>query len=99
MRDLRRLLDGATPQMVAATSPLQNVDAVRSPILLIHADRDRVVELEQSEKMAAGLKAAGKAVEFLTIKDDDHGLAKSASRTQMLEALGAFLAKNLPVAR
>jgi dipeptidyl aminopeptidase/acylaminoacyl peptidase len=99
MRDLRRLLDGATPQMVAATSPLQNVDAVRAPILLIHADRDRVVELEQSEKMAAALKAAGKSVEFVTIKDDDHGLAQSATRTQMLEALGAFLAKNLPVTR
>ena len=67
--------------MVNATSPAQNIAAVRAPILLIHADRDHVVEIEQSERMAAGLKAAGKSVDFVTIKDDDHGLAQSASRT------------------
>jgi dipeptidyl aminopeptidase/acylaminoacyl peptidase len=97
MRDLRRLLAGASPAMISATSPLQNVASVRAPVLLVHADRDRVVEIEQSEKMAAALKTAGKQVDFVTIKDDDHGLAQSASRTQLLETLETFLAKNLPV--
>ena len=97
MRDLRRLLAGASPELISSTSPLQNVAAVRAPVLLIHGDRDHVVEIEQSEKMAAALKAASKPVEFLTIKGDDHGLAQSANRVQLLQALEAFLAKNLPV--
>ena len=46
---------------------------------------------------AAALKAAGKPVEFVTFKNEDHFLLRSAPRTQLLETLGAFLAKNLPV--
>jgi dipeptidyl aminopeptidase/acylaminoacyl peptidase len=48
--------------------------------------------------MASAMKAAGKPVEFVTLVDENHYLTKSATRTQTLEALQAFLAKNLPVA-
>jgi dipeptidyl aminopeptidase/acylaminoacyl peptidase len=47
--------------------------------------------------MAEAMKAAGKPVEFVTFEGQDHYLLKSAPRTKMLETLGAFLAKNLPV--
>jgi len=63
----------------------------------MHGDQDGSVDYEQSQRMASALKAAGKPVEFVTFKNEDHFLLRSAPRTQLLETLGAFLAKNLPV--
>jgi dipeptidyl aminopeptidase/acylaminoacyl peptidase len=47
--------------------------------------------------MEKAMKAAGKSVEFITLSGENHYLTKSATRTQTLEALEAFLAKNLPL--
>lgn len=97
IRSLRRMLSDASSAKLRETSPLQQVAAIRAPILLIHADQDTVVLPEQSEKMAAALRGAGKPVQHVVLTGDDHYLLKSATRTQMLETLDAFLAKNLPV--
>lgn len=97
IRSLRRMLADASSAKLRATSPLQQVGSIRAPILLIHGDQDTVVLPEQSEKMAAALQSMGKSVQYVALTGDDHYLLKSATRTQMLETLGAFLAKNLPV--
>jgi dipeptidyl aminopeptidase/acylaminoacyl peptidase len=49
--------------------------------------------------MAEALRRAGKPVEYVSLIDDNHYLTKTASRQQVLEALDAFLAKNLPVSQ
>jgi hypothetical protein len=36
-------------------------------------------------------------VEFVTLVDENHYLTRFATRTQTLDALQAFLARNLPV--
>jgi dipeptidyl aminopeptidase/acylaminoacyl peptidase len=97
VRSLRRMLGDADTAKLRAISPLQQVSAVRVPILLVHGDQDGVVPIEQSKLMADALKESGKPVEFLTLAGEGHDLLNSGSRTQMLETLGAFLAKNLPV--
>jgi dipeptidyl aminopeptidase/acylaminoacyl peptidase len=97
IRSLRKQLADAGSAKLNATSPLKHVADIKAPILLLHADLDTVVPIEQSQKMAEALKAAGKPVEFVTLVGDDHYLQQSSARTQMLESLGAFLAKNLPV--
>ena len=80
-----------------AMSPSEHVAAVRAPILLIWVDQDSEVSPEESERMRDALMAAHKVVETLVLKDADHDLQTAKARTQMLEALGTFLAKNLPV--
>ena len=97
IRGLRRTLGNATLAEQAAASPMQHVNAIRAPVLLMHADQDTVVSIEQSRRMAAAMTKAGKPVEFVTIHGDDHYLMHSATRIQMADTLGAFLAKNLPV--
>jgi dipeptidyl aminopeptidase/acylaminoacyl peptidase len=96
IRSLRRMLSDANSAKLRDTSPLQQVGAIRAPILLIHADQDTVVLPEQSDKMAAALGGMGKRVEHVVRVGDDHYLLKSATRTQMLQTLETFLAKNLP---
>ena len=41
---------------------------------------------------------AGKPHELMILEDENHYFTKAANRTRMLEAIEAFLAKNLPVA-
>jgi dipeptidyl aminopeptidase/acylaminoacyl peptidase len=97
IRSLRRMLSDASSAKLRDTSPLEQAGSIRAPILLIHADQDTVVLPEQSEKMAAALQGMGKPVQYVALTGDDHYLLKSATRIRMLEALEAFLAKNLPV--
>jgi dipeptidyl aminopeptidase/acylaminoacyl peptidase len=72
------------------------VNEVTAPVLLIHGRDDTVVPYEQSDLMAAALKRAGKSVELVTLKHEDHWLSRSATRLQMLEATVAFLKVNNP---
>jgi dipeptidyl aminopeptidase/acylaminoacyl peptidase len=81
---------------LAAISPLMHVGAVSGPILLIHGKDDTVVPYEQSEVMEKALKHAGKPVQFVTLKHEDHWLSRNATRLQMLEATVAFLRANNP---
>ncbi len=80
-----------------AWSPARHVTDIRAPILLIHGDKDTVVLPSQSQLMADRLKGAGKPYELVVLAGENHYLTKSATRTQTLEALETFLAKNLPV--
>ncbi len=53
-------------------SPARRVKAPVAPFLLIHGDADPIVPLQQSEKMAAALKAAGGSVELIIKKGGGH---------------------------
>jgi dipeptidyl aminopeptidase/acylaminoacyl peptidase len=98
MDELREDLDAASPAKLEASSPLRRAAAaVRTPVLLIHGDQDTVVPIEQSERMAEQLRALNIPHEFIVLENENHYLTRSATRTQTLEALERFLAKNLPV--
>jgi dipeptidyl aminopeptidase/acylaminoacyl peptidase len=97
MDGLKKQLGGATRAALEAGSPGRHAAKVRAPVLLIHGDRDTVVSVAQSERMAGALKAAGKPYELVVLEGENHYLAQSAHRTRALEAMERFLAKNLPV--
>jgi dipeptidyl aminopeptidase/acylaminoacyl peptidase len=99
MQEFRKMLGTAPPAKLLATSPSHQVANIRAPVLLIHGDKDTVVPIEQSQNMATAMTAAGKPVEFVTLTNENHYLTRAATRTQTLEALETFLAKNLPVAQ
>ncbi|HEX2558975.1 alpha/beta hydrolase family protein, partial [Phenylobacterium sp.] len=95
----RRMLgkNGPNSPELVSTSPLRQVANIQAPVLLVHGGQDTIVEPVQSAAMRDALKAAGKPVEHLLLTDDDHYLRRPGSRTQLLTALEAFLAKHLPV--
>jgi dipeptidyl aminopeptidase/acylaminoacyl peptidase len=97
IEELRAELGAASSETLQAQSPARHAGAVRAPVLLIHGDKDTVVDIAQSELMADALKAAGKAYEFVVLENENHYLTRTATRTQTLEVLERFLAKNLPV--
>jgi dienelactone hydrolase len=79
-----------------AISPIDHVASVDVPVLLIHGRDDTVVPYAQSAEMADALKHAGKRVEFVTLKREDHWLSRTATRQQMLDAVVAFLETHNP---
>lgn len=80
---------------IDAVSPIKLVDRVKMPVLLMHGADDLTVPIRQSERMNQALKAAGKQVEFVRIKGDDHYLVSNESRRVVLTKLQEFLAAHI----
>lgn len=57
---------------VDGMSPLEHAAEVSIPIFLYHGDRDTTVDPKESDRFVAALKAAGKPVKFLALKDMGH---------------------------
>jgi len=83
-------------KVLAEISPAANVEKVTIPVLLIHGKDDSVVPLEQSQIMADALRKAGKPVELLVQKGEDHWLSRGDTRLQTLTATMAFVEKHNP---
>jgi dipeptidyl aminopeptidase/acylaminoacyl peptidase len=81
---------------VAAGSPLQNVAAITAPVLMFHGTMDLNVGVEQSRRMDAALKAAGKKSELVTFDGLEHSLVDSNARAHMLDRIDAFLKASSP---
>jgi dipeptidyl aminopeptidase/acylaminoacyl peptidase len=86
---------GAPP--LKSISPIAYAARADAPILLIHGQDDSVVPLEQSQIMYSALKSAGKPVEFIQTKSEDHWLSREDTRVATLKAAVAFVEKYDPV--
>jgi dipeptidyl aminopeptidase/acylaminoacyl peptidase len=80
---------------VTEGSPLRRVASIQAPVLLVHGTMDANVRYEQSAKMDAALKGAGKQSELLTFDGLDHQLDDSDARTQMLTKIGELLERTI----
>jgi pimeloyl-ACP methyl ester carboxylesterase len=87
---------GPDDPILKTISPLEQVNDVTIPILLIHGRDDTVVPFEQSELMADALKKAKKSVELVKLKNEDHWLSRSDTRLQMLQETVRFLLEHNP---
>ncbi len=79
-----------------AISPVKLAGRADAPVLLIHGRDDSVVPIEQSREMRDALQSAHKEVEMLELPSEDHGLSRTATRTQMLNAAVTFVEKRDP---
>lgn len=80
----------------AAVSPINAIDRIAAPLLLIHGKKDVTVDHAQSNKMHAAMRRAGKPVEFLSLPLADHYFTREPDRLALLEAMEAFLARYNP---
>jgi dipeptidyl aminopeptidase/acylaminoacyl peptidase len=77
-------------------SPALQADKADAPVLLIHGVDDTTVPISQSQEMERELKRAGKPVEFVTLKGEDHYMSKEETRLEMLKASVEFVLKQNP---
>jgi dipeptidyl aminopeptidase/acylaminoacyl peptidase len=85
-------------EAIDAVSPVKLADRFEAPVLLIHGSDDLVVPVRHSEEMEAALTRAGKPVEYLKLKGDDHGLSDGANRVAALTAIRDFVAAHINAA-
>jgi dipeptidyl aminopeptidase/acylaminoacyl peptidase len=79
-----------------AVSPINAVDRMKTPLLLIHGKKDITVSYVHSSKMYDRMRKSGKTVEFVLIPLADHHFARQDDRVALLSAMEAFLTKYNP---
>ena len=89
-KGLLEVADDKDPKL-REISPAFQAAKVSVPVLLIHGVDDTVVKIAQSMRMAEALKKAGKPVEMITLKGEDHWLSNGETRLQMLTESARFL--------
>jgi len=76
-------------------SPINHVEKINKPVLLIHGQRDLVVPMKQSEMMYEELIDAEKTVEFIELEKGDHYLRNFQNRMAALKAIDVFIKKHI----
>ncbi len=78
-----------------ATSPIKQVEKIHTPILLVHGEKDRVVPVSQSEKMANELAKQNKEYQLLILEDGSHDLHTYDQRIKLFSEMGRFVDSHL----
>lgn len=77
-------------------SPIHYAGDVKAPVLLVHGDFDRQVDVSQSQRMYSALKSKGKDVRYVELLNEDHYLSDNENRRQTFREMDEFLSKYLP---
>jgi len=76
---------GTDDAMLEAASPRRRVAEIRCPVFLVHGTDDRIVPVEQTRRLNAALRSAGKRVEFVEVNDAGHSDWEDDREQELLE--------------
>jgi dipeptidyl aminopeptidase/acylaminoacyl peptidase len=90
--------DPEDPEQLAdleARSPLNFVDRITAPLLVIQGANDPRVTKTESDQIVEALRARGVEVEYLVKDDEGHGFVKPENRMDAYRTIERFLARHL----
>jgi dipeptidyl aminopeptidase/acylaminoacyl peptidase len=93
-----RMGDPSTPEgkaQLERQSPLNHVDKMRTPLLVVQGANDPRVKKSESDQIVVALRDRGFPVEYLLADDEGHGFARPVNQMAMYAAVEKFLAKHL----
>lgn len=73
------------PSRYVERSPITYAKAIRTPLLLIHAESDLRCPVEQSEQLFVALRRLGREVVLVRFRDESHGMAALGRPRHRLE--------------
>jgi dipeptidyl aminopeptidase/acylaminoacyl peptidase len=76
-------------------SPINKVDQIRAPLLVIHGANDPRVPIGETEQMVQALRDLGRTVEFLRLEDEGHQIAKLKNKLVAFPMAVDFLRRHL----
>jgi dipeptidyl aminopeptidase/acylaminoacyl peptidase len=76
-------------------SPVYHARNVKTPLLLLHNDKDGAVDFNQGVEFFNALRRLGKPVVMLQYKGEDHGLAKPVNRKDYTVRMREFFDHHL----
>lgn len=68
-------------------SPVNDVQRIRTPLLIMHGDHDRRTGTAQSEMLYRGLRVLGRPVELVRYPNADHDMSRTGDVRQRLDRL------------
>lgn len=72
-------------------SPLTYVEDIRTPLLIIHSDRDRRTGVNQSEVLYKSLKVLERPVEYVRYPEEGHDLSRTGDPKRRMDRLGRIV--------
>lgn len=78
-------------QLYRERSPINHLDRLNTPMLILQGLKDAVVPPNQAYAMADAVRAKGLPVALVTFDDEGHGFRALAARRAALEAMVSFL--------
>ena len=99
-RDLRRVEygDERDPEMRAhleKISPLNNVEKIKIPMLIVQGENDPRVPVTESGQVVAALREQGETVWYMNALNEGHGYRKKENRDVYQQATVLFLKEHL----
>ena len=99
-RDLRRVEygDERDPDMRAhleKIAPLNNVDKINIPMLIVQGENDPRVPVTESEQVVEALRTQGQTVWYMNALNEGHGYRKKENRDIYMQATAHFLREHL----
>ena len=82
-------------EFLESISPLNRLEAIRAPLMVIHGANDPRVPVYEAEQMVSTLRARGRDVAYLRYEDEGHGLAKAKNRADAWPKVVDFFAAKL----
>jgi dipeptidyl aminopeptidase/acylaminoacyl peptidase len=76
-------------------SPLNFVDRIRAPLLVVHGANDPRVKQSESDRIVVALRDKKHDVEYIVAPDEGHGFRAPENNLAMSAAMEKFLAKHL----
>ncbi|MFI5358057.1 MAG: alpha/beta hydrolase family protein, partial [Opitutales bacterium] len=84
--------DAADP---ADISPVNHMDRIRAPLLLVYSKDDKTVPFEQARLLRDALDQAHKPYEFISKFNEGHGFYTYDHRLELYQRIDKFLAENM----
>ncbi len=72
-------------------SPLNKVDKIKAPLMIIHGRNDPRVPVGEAEQMHEAIKSRGGSSELLIYEDEGHGISKNKNRYDVYPKIIKFL--------
>ncbi|MDP1689411.1 MAG: S9 family peptidase [bacterium] len=82
-------------EFLKSISPINSLDKIKAPLLVIHGANDPRVPLSEAEQIETKLKEHGRYIELLVYQDEGHGLSKLKNRLDAYPKVVEFLEKVL----
>jgi dipeptidyl aminopeptidase/acylaminoacyl peptidase len=75
-----------------ARSPLRNVGRIRTPLLMLQAEDDRICPASDNVQLFAALRALGREVEYVLYPEEHHGMQMIGRPDRRIDRLERILA-------
>jgi dipeptidyl aminopeptidase/acylaminoacyl peptidase len=82
-------------EFLASISPLNFIDRIQAPLMVIHGANDPRVPVEEAEQIVSTLRSRGREVDYLRYEDEGHGLAKAKNRADAWPKVVGFFEKHM----